>query len=233
MPGWQSKRGKDYNPLEKPTWTKANAKKKLKALEGLYGSTPTENGDYEANLEAQREAEEKEKALKAAKARREARHEEAIEQERVVIHARKNNWPFYAVPNAARRTMWEAIQAKKSGIQAGIPDLVFPLAAHGYHGLYIEMKRADGGTISGKQRIWLAILTENGYLAKVCNGSDEAIKLLNEYFNGYQGYSDDIVKMLQAEDERLFNTYGKRSNDRAERATGKAKKTKKTKQTVE
>ncbi|MCK5026631.1 MAG: VRR-NUC domain-containing protein, partial [Nanoarchaeota archaeon] len=37
------------------------------------------------------------------------------------------------------------IMGKLMGIKTGIPDLLLPVARRNFHGLFIEMKRVDGG----------------------------------------------------------------------------------------
>lgn len=121
---------------------------------------------------------------------------ERYEQEKVVVHCTKLNIPFFAIPNAARRTFWEAMLAKKGGMKAGVPDLCFPVPMLGYNGLWIEMKRIEGGVISPIQYYWLALLRENGYKAEVAHGAEQAIRVIDRYFEGWMGTSPDVMRML-------------------------------------
>ncbi len=57
-----------------------------------------------------------------------------------------------------------------------------PVAKHGYHGLYIELKVGKNKPTVA-QEAWIALLNRNGYLARVVYGADEAIKLIEDYFN--------------------------------------------------
>lgn len=122
---------------------------------------------------------------------------ERYEQRRVVTHCERQGYTFFAIPNAARRSMWEAMEAKRSGMKAGIPDLCFPVARHGYNGLWVEMKRIEGGVISPIQEYWLALLKENRYEVHVCHGADEAIPVIDEYFRGWAGQSSAVRRMLE------------------------------------
>lgn len=70
---------------------------------------------------------------------------------------------------------------KQQGVRAGVPDLCLPIPANGYHGLFIEMKRADGGTATTQQKKWLSLLNANGYRALVCHGANEAIDAIEAY----------------------------------------------------
>ena len=63
-----------------------------------------------------------------------------------------------------------------------MPDICIPVPNSKYHGLYIEMKRKKGGRVSQKQKEWIERLNRLGYLAVVCYGADEAIKVVEEYF---------------------------------------------------
>jgi hypothetical protein len=70
---------------------------------------------------------------------------------------------------------------KAEGMKRGIPDLFLPVARHGKHGIYLELKRNDGGVLSNEQKEFLAFADEQGYHAVVCNGCDEATEMLEWY----------------------------------------------------
>ena len=91
---------------------------------------------------------------------------------------------LYAIPNGGSRNQIEARNLKLTGVKAGVPDLFLPVALKGKHGLYIEMKRREGGRLSDFQKQWLARLEEQGYQTAVCKGADEAIKVIEDYYNG-------------------------------------------------
>ena len=76
------------------------------------------------------------------------------------------------------------------GVRGGVPDLVLPVPMGGKHGLFIEMKRADGGRLSNNQRLWLGWLNEMGYRAECCHGWQEARDVLAEYME----VDDDSVR---------------------------------------
>lgn len=122
---------------------------------------------------------------------------ERYEQHVVVAYSRKRGLPFYAIPNGARRTLWEAIEAKKSGMASGVPDLCYPVPMGKFGGLYIEMKRRTGGVISPMQKYWFAVLREGGYRVEVAEGADQAILILDDYFQSYGGLSNDTLALLQ------------------------------------
>ena len=66
-------------------------------------------------------------------------------------------------------------------MKAGVPDIFLPVASGIYHGLFIEMKRAKGGTVSEAQNEWITRLIRQGYAVLVCHGADEAICMIREY----------------------------------------------------
>lgn len=90
---------------------------------------------------------------------------------------------FYAVPNGGKRDIVEAVKFKRTGVSPGVPDLCVPVARGGYHGLYIELKRQRGATLSEKQKEWIEFLVNNGYYAQVAYGFDEARKTVLFYFS--------------------------------------------------
>ena len=71
---------------------------------------------------------------------------------------------------------------KKIGVNPGIPDYMLPIAAGGYHGLFLEFKR-PGGKLSDKQVCKIALLREQGYKCDVVYGWEEGIKAVLDYLN--------------------------------------------------
>lgn len=88
---------------------------------------------------------------------------------------------IFAIPNGGARNIVTAVNLKKEGVKKGVPDLFLPLPKGKYHGLFIEMKKVNGGVVSKDQKERLAELNEDGYKAVVCNGAIEAIDVLLEY----------------------------------------------------
>ena len=85
--------------------------------------------------------------------------------------------------NGVRLAVHQAILAKKGGMKKGYPDVFLPVAAMGYHGLFIEMKRRDGraSDVKKEQRAWLEDLKGQGFHADVCFGWEEAARLIAWY----------------------------------------------------
>ena len=90
--------------------------------------------------------------------------------------------------NGVRLSPHQAVMAKKSGMRRGYPDVFLPVPSHGFHGLFIEMKRKDGvqSDVKPKQREWLAALRDQGYHAVVCFGWENAAQVIALYLAGVE-----------------------------------------------
>lgn len=106
---------------------------------------------------------------------------EAHEQIRFSTWLTKIGVLHYHIPNGGYRRFEEAMQLKAMGTMAGAPDTAILEPRGKYHGLYIEMKRLDGGRLSSAQTWWLAKLNEKGYLAQVAHGFEEAKEMVKRY----------------------------------------------------
>lgn len=88
---------------------------------------------------------------------------------------------LFHIPNGGLRSLPEAVRFKRTGVKKGVPDLFLPVARGGFHGLFIELKRKKGGTVSPEQKQWLADLEAEHYRAVVCHGGEEACEVLYRY----------------------------------------------------
>jgi hypothetical protein len=99
---------------------------------------------------------------------------------------------LFAVPNGA----WfggahKGIQVamfnkfRSEGFQQGVADLIYLQPRGGYNCLAIEMKAVDRkgkkGAVSEDQEEFLQAILENGGLASVCYGCDEALAVFDNY----------------------------------------------------
>ena len=91
---------------------------------------------------------------------------------------------LYHVPNGGLRSKTEAVRFKRVGVKAGVPDLCLPVARDGFHGLYIELKRKEGGKLSEAQTEWMARLIDQHYLAICCHGAEDACAIIYGYLTG-------------------------------------------------
>lgn len=67
------------------------------------------------------------------------------------------------------------------GYEKGMPDLAIFEPRGAFHGLFVELKRTRGGTVSVDQRIMMARLRDRGYQVAVCKGATEAIDTITAY----------------------------------------------------
>lgn len=126
---------------------------------------------------------------------------EFVEQCQVVSWLKQQypNVLFTASAGGARTSIGTAVKMKKMGYSKGCPDImIFEKAICyekytipnssitdrrkvEYSGLFIELKREDGGFLSLEQRHWIDKLNERGYKAVVAKGFEEAKQVIQEY----------------------------------------------------
>lgn len=87
---------------------------------------------------------------------------------------------LHAIPNGGERSKVSAAKAKAEGVKRGVSDLFLPVACHGKHGLYIEMKNADGRPSKEQLAFGRAVQAE-GYGFVVCYSWREAAQILVQY----------------------------------------------------
>lgn len=78
---------------------------------------------------------------------------------------------IFAIPNGGVRSVATAGRLKAEGVTAGVPDLFIPAL-----GLWIEMKRIKGGSLSPDQKDWIAYLEQCGYRCIVAKGMADAVE---------------------------------------------------------
>ena len=76
---------------------------------------------------------------------------------------------IFAIPNGGHRSISVGKALKAEGVVAGIPDLFVPA-----WGLWVEMKRADGGVLSADQRAIISYLESIGQRVIVAHGARSA-----------------------------------------------------------
>lgn len=86
-----------------------------------------------------------------------------------------------AIPNGGHRNKITGARLKLSGVRKGFPDMMLLKPSGGYFGLFIELKRTKGGSVSAEQIDWLHWLNQQGFMAAVCKGADEARKTIQDY----------------------------------------------------
>ncbi|WP_443191387.1 VRR-NUC domain-containing protein [Pseudomonas indica] len=89
----------------------------------------------------------------------------------------------YHVPNGGHRVKAVAAKLKAQGVKAGVSDVCLPMARGGYFGLYLEFKATPphDAVISPSQLAFQIAVEQQGYMAVVCRGLDEAMRVLDGY----------------------------------------------------
>ncbi len=87
---------------------------------------------------------------------------------------------MFAIPNGGYRNKVTAARMKAEGVKAGVPDICLPVARNGYHGLWIEMKSAEG-RMKKHQRAFCQRLAGHGYRVVVCWSWDAARREIESY----------------------------------------------------
>jgi hypothetical protein len=112
-------------------------------------------------------------------------------QEQMVFVKRVSYYPdihkhLAANANGGSRHLLEAYNLKRQGVKKGVSDLFFSKPYHGYHGLWIEMKRRKGAhsVLSIEQKEWINLKLEVGYAAIASYGAEEAWEHLMQYIEG-------------------------------------------------
>jgi hypothetical protein len=86
----------------------------------------------------------------------------------------------FAIPNGGSRHILEAVNLKRQGVTAGVPDVFCALSRKGFHGLFIEFK-AGKNKLTELQRQMISKLAEQGYQCTVCYDVQSAIDNFNTY----------------------------------------------------
>lgn len=115
---------------------------------------------------------------------------ESAEQQTLFEWAKRaeGRWPelklLYHIPNEGKRSARTGARLKAEGLKSGVPDVCLPVPRGEHHGLYIELKRRKNSRVTQEQMDWIADIVEQGYVAAVCRGCDEAIALIESYLRG-------------------------------------------------
>src|SRR5512147_2934788 len=108
---------------------------------------------------------------------------------------------IHSIPNGGFRKITEAARLKATGVRAGVFDIFLPCPMlkpfhvkfdgfeMWYHGLYIEMKKAEyrtrkNGGLSDDQIKFMTYATIAGYKCVVCYSWREAWEAIVKYLNG-------------------------------------------------
>jgi len=126
------------------------------------------------------------KTYKKSSTKRKIAPESEANQQEIVVKYLRLAYPtaLYCASAGGMRTSYlQAIKMKRTGYVKGFPDLFIYEPNQEYKGLAIEMKKEKGGVASPEQKWWQEQLRNRGYASYICKGNEEAIKVIDEYFN--------------------------------------------------
>lgn len=90
---------------------------------------------------------------------------------------------LFHIGNGGFRNAREAAKLKRMGVTAGVADLMLAIPAHGFAGLWIELK-VPGGKLRPTQRTFLERMTIAGYATTVTYSEIETIERICDYLSG-------------------------------------------------
>ena len=90
---------------------------------------------------------------------------------------------LFAIPNGGQRNIITAKRMKDEGVRAGIPDLFLAVPRGKFHGLFVEMKKTQGGVVSDAQKACMQMLSDNGYCVTICHGFMDAQEAIKGYLS--------------------------------------------------
>ena len=88
---------------------------------------------------------------------------------------------IFAIPNGGARSPATAGRLKAEGVSSGVPDLFIPA-----WGIWVEMKRSKGGSVSAEQKDWIAYLESVRFWCIVGKGADDAKGKIQAFFNQHK-----------------------------------------------
>jgi hypothetical protein len=74
-------------------------------------------------------------------------------------------------------------ELKDQGVRKGVSDYFLPYPRKGYYGLWIELKRRQGGNVQKEQIEWLQKMKGVGFAAYIVHGWEEAKKIIEDYLS--------------------------------------------------
>lgn len=105
--------------------------------------------------------------------------EEYEEQKLVVKYLELRGVKFTAIPNSTYTQSWgQKAMNKAMGVRAGLPDMFLIIKNKP---LFLELKKRTGGILSEYQKSWHKAINKAGIPCYVCNGFEEAKKVIDKY----------------------------------------------------
>ena len=91
---------------------------------------------------------------------------------------------LFAIPNGGLRDKITAAKLKATGVKAGVPDMMLPVARSVWQGLFVELKKDHKQKLSDEQKKWFDALAKAGYAVIVCYGWKHAVDEIIHYLEG-------------------------------------------------
>lgn len=110
------------------------------------------------------------------------------EEQRELVRWFRQTWPgvrIFAIPNGGARSRATAGRLKAEGVSSGVPDLFIPA-----WGLWVEMKRSKGGSLSPEQKDWIKYLKSVNYLVIVGKGEADARQQILAFTGNKENLND-------------------------------------------
>jgi Holliday junction resolvase len=95
------------------------------------------------------------------------------------IRLRYKDFLIFSVPNGGSRNKIEAIKLKRTGLLAGIPDLICLMPNKKV--VFIEMKKRKNGKLTLSQKVIFPIIESFGFDILICEGFEEALIKFENY----------------------------------------------------
>lgn len=127
---------------------------------------------------------------------------ESFEQKQVVL--KLDAIPYFKhryhhSPNGEWRNKVTAVRLKGMGVKRGVSDLFFSIPKHGYHGLWVEMKRIKGSRLEDDQIDFINMQLSEGYAVFIASGCDKAMWAIKHYV--YEKF--DLEKWIDVQSDWL------------------------------
>lgn len=110
------------------------------------------------------------------------------EEQRELVRWFRQTWPgvrIFAIPNGGARSRATAGRLKAEGVSSGVPDLFIPA-----WGLWVEMKRSKGGSLSPEQKDWIKYLESVNYWVIVGKGEVDARQQILAFTGNKENLND-------------------------------------------
>lgn len=89
----------------------------------------------------------------------------------------------FSIPNEGKRNYYNARMLISAGLKKGVSDIFVALPVPPYHGMFIEMKSVKGKPTKEQVKFQQDVMGK-GYMAVICYGAQQAIKVLQAYLDG-------------------------------------------------